>query len=55
MKVKPMMETGGMINDHLNYDEYSIDCINTYLTKNVKLFWEPCHKIALPPFNIIHI
>ena len=35
VKVKPMMETGGMINDHLNYDEYSIDCINTYLTKNV--------------------
>ena len=55
MTVKTMMETGGMINDHLNYDEYSIDCINTYLTKNAKLFWEPYRKIALPPFNIIHI
>ena len=32
MTVKPMMETGGggMINDHQNYDEYSIDCINKY-------------------------
>ena len=30
MTVKTMMETGGMINDHQIYDEYSIDCINKY-------------------------